>query len=285
MSKPAFDAAQRRARHAPIESLAMKNIRVEIADRIATVTLDRPPVHALDAQTFRELTLAFQQLGRTQEASVVILTAEGERLFCGGVDLKDSARRHARQLIEGDSTVDLLDPGALPRDCFNAVLDCPLPVIAAVNGKCIGAGVALVASCDIVIASSNAQFSVPEIKAGVLGGARHLQRLVGPFKTRKMFFTGEAVDAQEFYRLGAVEAVVAPDQLMAAARELAAKIAAMSPIGLRLGKESMNRAEAESLKDGYRIEQDYTARVTRYADSAEAREALQARRPPNWLWK
>ncbi len=263
----------------------MKNIRVEIADRIATVTLDRPPVHALDAQTFRELTLAFQQLGRTQEASVVILTAEGDRLFCGGVDLKDSARRHARQLIEGDSTVDLLDPGALPRDCFNAVLDCPLPVIAAVNGKCIGAGVALVASCDIVIASSNAQFSVPEIKAGVLGGARHLQRLVGPFKTRKMFFTGEAVDAQEFYRLGAVEAVVAPDQLMAAARELAAKIAAMSPIGLRLGKESMNRAEAESLKDGYRIEQDYTARVTRYADSAEAREALQAKRPPNWLWK
>ena len=79
--------------------------------------------------------------------------------------------------------------------------------------------------------------------------------------------------------------MVAPDQLMAAARELAAKIAAMSPIGLRLGKESMNRAEAESLKDGYRIEQDYTARVTRYADSAEAREALQAKRPPNWLWK
>lgn len=263
----------------------MKSIRVEIAERIATVTIARPPVHALDAEAFRELTLAFQHLGRTQDASVAILTAEGERIFCGGVDLKDSARRHARQLIEGDSTIDLLDPGAVPRDCFSAVLDCPLPVIAAVNGKCIGAGVALVASCDIVIAASNAQFSVPEIKVGVLGGARHLQRLVGPFKTRRMFFTGEPVDAQEFYRLGAVEAVVDPEQLMPVARELATKIAAMSPIGLRLGKESMNRAETESLKDGYRIEQDYTARVTRYADSAEAREAVQAKRRPNWLWK
>ncbi len=263
----------------------MKNIRVEISDRIAVVTLSRPPVNALDAATFREITLAFRSLGQSREASVAILTAEGDRLFCAGVDLKDSARRHARELIADDTTVDLLDPGALPRDCFNAVLDCPLPVIAAVNGMAIGAGVALVASCDIIVASTTAQFSVPEIKAGVLGGARHLQRLVGPFKTRKMFFTGEPVDAHEFHRLGAVEAVVPPAELMPTARALATQIAAMSPIGLRLGKESMNRAESESLKDGYRIEQDYTGRVTRYADSAEAREALQQRRPPVWTWK
>ncbi len=263
----------------------MKNIRIDISERIATVTLVRPPVNALDAVTFRELTEAFHELGRTRVASVVIFTGEGERIFCGGVDLNDSVRRHARELVEGDTTVDLLDPGALPRNCFDAVLDCPLPVIAAVNGKAIGAGVALVACCDIIIASSNAQFSVPEIKAGVLGGARHLQRLVGPYKTRKMFFTGEFVDAQEFYRLGAVEAVVPPDQLMATARELATQIAAMSPIGLRLAKESMNRAEPLPLKEGYRVEQDYTGRVTRYADSAEARDAYRGKRAPNWSWK
>lgn len=263
----------------------MNNVRVEIQDRVATVTLARPPVNALDAATFRELTLVFQGLGRTRDASVVIFTAEGERLFCGGVDLLDSARRHARELLPDDTTVDLLDPGALPRDCFNAVFDCPLPVIAAVNGKAIGAGVALVASCDIVLASTAAQFAVPEIKAGVLGGARHLQRLVGPFKTRKMFFTGEFVGADEFYRLGAVEAVVAPAELMPTARALALQIAQMSPIGLRLAKESMNRAEELSLKDGYRVEQDYTGRVTRYADSAEAREAYKAKRAPDWSWK
>jgi enoyl-CoA hydratase len=263
----------------------MKNIRLEIADRIATVTLARPPVNALDAATFREITQVFKELGHTRDASVVIFTAEGERLFCGGVDLKDSARRHARELAGDDTTMDLLDPGVVPRDCFNAVLDCPLPVIAAVNGKAIGAGVALVASCDIIVASTNAQFSLPEIKAGVLGGARHLQRLVGPYKTRKMFFTGEFVDAQEFYRLGAVEAVVAPDQLMSTAYGLARQIAQMSPIGLRLAKESMNRAEDLPLKDGYRVEQDYTGRVTRYADSAEAGDAYRNKREPNWSWK
>lgn len=262
----------------------MKNVRLEIADRIATVTLARPPVNALDAATFRELTQVFQELGRSREASVAILTADGDRLFCGGVDLQDSVRRHARELAEGDTTVDLLDPGALPRDCFNAVLDCPLPVIAAVNGKAIGAGVALVASCDIIMASTQAQFCLPEIKAGVLGGARHLQRLVGTFKTRKMFFTGEFVDAHEFHRLGAVEAVVPPEQLMASTRELALQIASMSPIGLRLAKESMNRAEELSLKEGYRVEQDYTGRVTRYADSAEAREAYRGKRAPQWRW-
>jgi enoyl-CoA hydratase len=263
----------------------MKNVRLEIHQRIATVMLARPPVNALDAQTFRELTEVFQALGRGQDASVVIFTAEGDRLFCGGVDLKDSARRHAREMAEGDSALDLLDPGVVPRDCFNAVLDCPLPVIAAVNGKAIGAGVALIASCDIIVASEKAEFCLPEIKAGVLGGARHLQRLVGPYKTRKMFFTGEFVSAQEFYRLGAVEEVVPHDQLMPAAQRLAAQIAGMSPIGLRLAKESMNRAEELSLKDGYRVEQDYTGRVTRYADSTEARTAYMDKRPPNWSWR
>lgn len=170
------------------------------------------------------------------------------------------------------------------RECFWSILDCPLPVIAAVNGKAIGAGLVLVACCDLIVASENATFSVPEIKVGVLGGARHLQRLVGPFKTRKMFFTGEAVSAQEFYRLGAVEEIVAPEKLMDAALGLAASIARNSPIGLRLAKESLTRVEDLGLKEGYRIEQDYTGRVTRYNDSTEARHAQIEKREPNWTW-
>lgn len=259
-------------------------VKTQIRDRIAVVTLDRPPVNALDSVTVRELTATFNALGQSQEASVIVFTALGERIFCAGIDLQDSSRRHARELVEGDSTVDLLDPGAVVRECFWAILECPLPVIAAVNGKAIGAGLVLVSSCDMIVASDTATFSVPEIKAGVLGGARHLQRLVGPYKTRKMFFTGEPVPAQEFYRLGAVEAVVEPEQLMDTALELAAQIARNSPIGLRLGKESLARVEDLSLKDGYRIEQDYTARVTRYADSAEARRAYLEKRDPQWSW-
>ncbi|MES3021801.1 MAG: enoyl-CoA hydratase-related protein [Pseudomonadota bacterium] len=262
----------------------MEYLQIEIADGIATVTLNRPKVNALNAAMFREITAAFKQLGQSREASVIIFTATGERLFCAGVDLKDSARRHARELAEGDTVIDLLDPGASPRDCFDAVMDCPLPVIGAINGMAIGAGVVLAACCDIVIASENATFSVPEIKAGVLGGARHLQRLVGSHKMRMMYLTGDAVPAQELYRLGAVEAVVPPGELMDAARALAKRIAANSPLGLRLGKEAMNRVEDMAVKEGYRLEQDYTGRVSRYKDSQEARAAYLEKRDPNWSW-
>lgn len=262
----------------------MKHVRTEIADRIATVTFERPPVNALDARSFREIAATFQALARSREASVVILTAPGEKIFCAGVDLEDSARRHARIAAEGDTTVDLIDPGALPRECFWSIYDCPLPVIGAINGAAIGAGLALASCCDVLIASEKATFSVPEIKVGVLGGARHLQRMVGTFKARKMFFTGEPVSAAELHRLGAVEEVVPPERLMDTARELAASIARHSPIGLRLAKESMNRVEDLALKDGYRLEQDYTGRVTRYQDSVEARTAYREKRVPRWTW-
>lgn len=150
---------------------------------------------------------------------------------------------------DGDSIVDLLDPGSIVRDCFWALSDCPLPVIGAINGAAVGAGLALVACCDIIIASENARFALPEINAGVLGGGRHLQRMVGPYKTRKMFYTGEFVSAEEFYRLGALESVVPPARLLDEARALAEVIATKSPIGLRLAKESLNRVEDLPLKE------------------------------------
>lgn len=263
---------------------AMRHVHVSISNRIATVTLDRAPVNALDSGAIRELTATFNNLARSTEASVIVFTAAGERIFCAGIDLKDSARRHACELVEDDTTIDLLDPGAVIRDCFWAIMDCPLPVIAAVNGRAIGAGLVLAACCDMIIAADHVTFSVPEIKAGVLGGARHLQRMVGPFKTRKMFFTGEPETAQEFYRLGAVEAVVPSDKLLETAQELAASIARNSPIGLRLGKESLIRVEDLPVREGYRIEQDYTGRVSRYRDSAEARSAYLEKRDADWSW-
>jgi enoyl-CoA hydratase len=108
--------------------------------------------------------------------------------------------------------------------------------------------------------------------------------MVGPYKTRKMFYTGEFVSAEEFRRLGAVETVVPPGRLLDEARALAAVIATKSPIGLRLAKESLNRVEDLPLKEGYRLEQDYTGRITRYRDSAEARRAYLEKRDPEWTW-
>jgi enoyl-CoA hydratase len=268
----------------------MDHVRIEQAGRVAVVTLDRPPVNALAHQTFDELADAFDNLGHDRSVSVAILTGAGERAFCGGVDLVDSPRRHRADgrpedgAPQGDP-LDQLDPGRVVRRCFWSICDCSVPVIAAVNAAAIGAGVALVGSCDLIVASTNARFALKEINVGVLGGVKHAQRLLGPFKSKRMFLTGEWIPAEEFHRLGAVEAVVPPDALLPTAIDLAESIAVNSPIAVRLAKESANRVEALALQEGYRLEQDYTVRIRRYADSDEARTAFLEKREPDFKWE
>jgi enoyl-CoA hydratase len=267
------------------------HISIAIDDRVAVVTLDRPPVNALANQTFEEITEAMEQLSAGREASAIVLRAAPEaRLFCGGVDLQDSPRRHRPDgrpedgAPQGDAR-DQVDPGRSPRDCFNSIYECGLPVIAEVHGKCIGAGVAIVASCDLVVASTDASFALTEINVGVLGGVRHAQRLCGPWLAKRMFLTGQYVTAEEIYRRGGIEAVVERDQLHDTAMELARTIAGKSPIAVRLAKESANRVESMELYDGYRTEQDYTQRVKRHADSDEARLAFMEKRSPEFRWE
>ena len=268
----------------------MQNVHVEQTGRVAVVTLDRPPVNALDSQTFNELGEAFEAFAHDRSVSVAILTAAGERTFCGGVDLLDSPRRHrpdGRAYDGGPQgdPADQIDPGRVVRRCFWGIYDCAVPVIAAVNGAAIGAGVALVGSCDLIVASDQARFALKEITVGVLGGVKHAQRLLGPFKAKRMFLTGEWLPAGELHRLGAVEAVVPSDQLLVTAMDLAEQIAANSPIAVRLAKESANRVEHLPLQDGYRLEQDYTVRVNRYADATEARQAFLEKRDARFAWE
>ena len=269
----------------------MEHVSIEVSDRIATVTLDRPPVNALSYQTFDEIAQAMALLSSGREASVIVLrAADGARAFCGGVDLQDSPRRHRPDgrpedgAPQGDAR-DQVDPGRVARACFDSIYQCGLPVIAAVHGKAIGAGVAIVASCDLVVASREASFALTEINVGVLGGVRHAQRLCGPFLAKRMFLTGQFVSADEVYRRGGIEAVVEPHELIDTAMTLAATIASKSPIAVRLAKESANRVESMNLIDGYRTEQDYTQRVKRHSDSDEARIAYLDKRPPEFRWE
>lgn len=264
----------------------LEHLRVDIAEGVATVTLARPPVNALSAPMMREIARVFTDLGRRTDAAVAVLTAEGEKLFCAGADINESERRYTRrELRPEESVADLVDPGTVVRDCFWAIRDGGLPVIAAVNGGAIGAGAALVACCDLVVLSDTAWFSIPEIDVGVLGGARHVQRLVGAFKTREMAFTGRRVPAAELHRLGAAVEVVPSAQLAGAARTLALELAGKSPLALRMAKQAMNRVEHLSLEEGYRLEQDYTVRVSRLDDAAEARAAVREKRAPRWSWR
>jgi enoyl-CoA hydratase len=261
-------------------------LKVDVSQGVATVTLNRPPVNALSAPMMREIARVFGDLERSTEATVAVLTADGDRVFCGGADVAESERRYQRrELRQEESVADLVDPGDVVRRCFFAISGGTVPVIAAVNGAAVGAGAALVASCDIIVASRTAVFALPEIDVGVLGGGRHVQRLVGPFKAREMMFTGRRIPADELYRLGSVTQVVEPDELQATAQALAREIATKSPLALRMAKQSMNRVEFLPLEEGYQLEQDYTARVSRFDDSREARSAWLEKRRPNWTWR
>jgi len=155
-------------------------------------------------------------------------------------------------------------------------------VIAAVNGAAIGAGLALAASCDIILAARTARFGTTEIDVGLLGAASYLRRLVGEMRTRELFLTGDLVPAEELVRRGTIAAAVEPDELAAASATLAARIAAKSPLAARLAKESLNRTEGRDLEDAYRVKQDYTARLRHFADSREAAATFLEKHEPRW---
>jgi enoyl-CoA hydratase len=256
------------------------SISVRLEDHVATVTLDRPPVNAVTRATFDEIRDAFRSFDDDRDVRVAIFTAAGDRAFMAGVDLRSVGERAAEP-----PATRVTDPARGARDAMWAITDCAVPVIGAINGPALGAGLAFAACCDSLFASDNATFGTTEINVGLLGASSHLSRLVGHYKAREMFFTGEVVPAAELYRLGAVRAVVPREELMPTALELARSLATKSPIALRLAKESMNRVENLPLKDAYRTEQDYTARLQDFEDAVEARQAYLEKRPPDWKWR
>lgn len=258
----------------------MASLDVDISDGIATVTLDRPPVNAIDHQTMVDMVEVFGSFDDDRSVRVAVFTAAGDRAFMAGLDLKTVGA--------GPSEVPptrLVDPGRVARDAMWAITDCAVPVIAAVNGPAIGAGLAFAVCCDVIFAAETATFGTTEINVGLLGASAHLSALVGRHKAREMFFSGEMVEAAELQRLGAVRAVVPRDRLDETAREFAAQLAVKSPLALRMAKASMNHVEGMHLKDAYRIEQTYTDRLLRFDDATEARTAYLDKRDPEFRWR
>jgi enoyl-CoA hydratase len=246
-------------------------IHVRIDQGVGELVLDQPPVNALASAGWAELAEALHGLSRGGAVNAVLIHAEG-RGFCAGVDIKELAA----------------DPGAIVRvnracyDAFAAIQDCAVPVIAACHGFVLGGGIGIAGSCDMVLASEDASFGLPEIDRGALGAATHLLRMFPVQKVRRMFFTGEPITAQEAFRLGALEAVVPREALLPQARALAAKIASKSALALRLAKQSLNGIEPLDLKRSYRFEQGLTLELYQSADSQEARDAFVQKREPRF---
>jgi enoyl-CoA hydratase/carnithine racemase len=239
-------------------------LRVSQTGRVAEVVIDRPPANALARATYQELTTVFEGFRHRDDISAVILTGAGGRVFCGGRDIKDLQVERSQP-----PTVDVGDPLRLAREAFWAVRRCAVPVVCAVNGAAVGAGLALVAVSDIALASNTATFALPEIDVGVLGGASFAQWLVGPSKARRMLYTAERVPASEIYRRGGLESICPPDDLMAQARSLAQTIASKDPTAIRMAKASMLRSDGLPLEAAYQTEQDYTQHLSAYAASAQ----------------
>ena len=236
-------------------------IELRTSDGIAEVIINFPPVNALPVQGWFDLASAVTAAGDNAAVRAVVLAAEG-RGFCAGVDIKQMQR--APDAVVGAN-----------RGCFAAfaaVYDCAVPVIAAVQGFCLGGGVGLAGNADVVVAADDATFGLPEVDRGALGAATHLSRLVPQPLMRAMVYTCRTVTGQQLHGFGTVLDVVPPADLRAAALSVAGEIAAKDPATIRLAKQSLNGIDPVDVKRSYRYEQGFTFELNLTGVSDEARQ-------------
>ncbi|MGZ6995694.1 MAG: enoyl-CoA hydratase family protein [Acidimicrobiia bacterium] len=236
---------------------------------IAEVVMDNPPVNALTVAGWFDLARIVRALGEDRAVRVVVLRAEG-RGFNAGVDIKEM------QATEGFDALIGANRGCYA--AFAAVYECAVPVIAAVNGFCLGGGIGLVGNADVIVASDDATFGLPEVDRGALGAATHLARLVPQHRMRAMVYTSATASAAELYHFGSVLRVVPLEELRDAALEVAGQIAAKSPTVIRAAKESLNGIDPIDVKRSYRFEQGFTFELNLSGVADEHRDAFVAKR-------
>ena len=240
-------------------------VSTESTDGIAVVTVDYPPVNALPVQGWFDLAEAITAAGRDPQTHVVMLRAEG-RGFNAGVDIKEMQRSAGFDALIGAN-----------RGChaaFGAVYDCAVPVVAAVQGFCLGGGIGLVGNADVVVAADDATFGLPEVDRGALGAATHLARLVPQHLMRAMYFTASTVDAATLAHYGSVYRVVPRAELDDTALTVAREIAAKDTRVIRAAKEALNGIDVQHVHRSYRYEQGFTFELNLAGVADEHRDAF-----------
>ncbi|MGE0320998.1 MAG: enoyl-CoA hydratase family protein [Polyangiaceae bacterium] len=244
-------------------------ISTQIENGIASVVMQNPPVNALPVRGWFELAKQVSEAGQNPEVRVVVLRAEG-RGFNAGVDIKEMQATPGFDALLGAN-----------RGCyaaFKAVYECDVPVIAAVHGYCLGGGIGLVGNADLIVASEDATFGLPEVKQGALGAATHLARLVPQHRMRAMVYTAETATAAELRAFGSVLKVVPKSELVACALEVAGKIAQHSNTVIRAAKKCLNGIDPVDVNKSYRFEQGFTFELNLSGVSDEARDAFVEKR-------
>ena len=257
--------------------MSYETIRYELADGVATVTLDRPDVHnAMNERMRQELTACFGELATSDEARVIVVTGAGERAFSAGADIREFvAPQVPTRFRESRKRVD-----------FRSVMDrCPQPIIAAIRGYAFGGGLELALACDIRIAGEDARLGLTEIDLAIIpggGGTQRLPRLVGRGRALEMILSGARIDARDALRIGLVERVVPAAEVLASALALATTLAAKAPVALRYAKEAVVKGLELPLADGLRLEQDLATLLRTTEDRIEGAKAFLEKRKPRF---
>jgi enoyl-CoA hydratase len=256
-----------------------ETLLLERRGRIAIITINRPEKrNALNIKTREEGAALLAELDRDDSVGVVVITGAGDKAFIAGADIAEFAGRTAmmqRNVMTG-------------RSLFTAMDSFSKPIIAMVNGYCLGGGCELALACDLRIASDTASFGQPEINLGIIpggGGTQRLTRLVGEGKAMELILTGEIIDAKTAFTIGLVNHVVPADQLETKTMEIAGRIAEKGPIALRLGKEAVKIASRSLLDEGLRREVDLFGLCFSTADKDEGVKAFLEKRKPEFKGK
>jgi len=252
--------------------MAYQNILVETNDRISVLTINRPDKrNALNQPTRDEMLHALDSLERERDSRVLILTGAGDKAFIAGADINEFEGRTALTQREAMKGLRI----------FTAIEDFPKPVIAMINGFCLGGGLEVALACDIRIASDTARLGQPEINLGIIpggGGTQRLTRLVGEGKAMELILTGDAIDAAHAREIGLVNEVVAAGDLRGRVVSLATRIAEKSPVALRMAKDAVKSAARMNLREGLERETDLFCLTFGSEDKAEGVRAFLEKR-------
>lgn len=252
--------------------MTYETLTLEVSDFVATVTITRPPVNAQNNQFREEIATVIDALGDRPDVRAIVLTGDG-KAFSAGADLSERPTQNPGHYTAHNRRV---------RASFDCLLECPKPIIAAVNGAAIGAGCVTALCCDIILVSEKGFLQMTEVKVGLAGGVAHVRRHFSESDARMMIYTARRVYGPELAAMRVASGCFAPDDLLPAAKAMAAEIAAASPSAVRAAKKSFQVTEGISIYEGYRFEQSQTKALSTSDDTAEAMAAFREKRAPNF---